>query len=315
MFEKIKEKKRIKESIDNLPTGIIFAKESGVILLANKKMYEIYYILTGEVLQSANSFWDNLYTENDRVKILEAGINPTLIIDNKSVYRFSKIAINTRNRRLNQIEAVDISELYELRKELARKNSEIAKIRAKMFETQSNLEDITRSEEMIDAKMKIHRTMGTGLANIRHYLTTGEGDIEKDLNTWKTSLELLDKDEKMIRKSQISSLKDASNALGIDISIEGEFPPNQRISKAIIWIAKECLINAFVHADAENMKMRILDKDDEYEISFENDGKAIKKELRPGGGFESIRNTVLSNYGRFEYTTTGNFVLRAYLPK
>ncbi|MFR4352954.1 MAG: hypothetical protein ACLT3H_15065 [Roseburia sp.] len=43
----------IKESIDNLPSGLAFARESGFVLLANRQMEQLSYVTTGLDLQNA----------------------------------------------------------------------------------------------------------------------------------------------------------------------------------------------------------------------------------------------------------------------
>ena len=47
----------IKESIDNLPSGLAFARESGFVLLANRQMEQLSYVTTGLDLQNAEEFW------------------------------------------------------------------------------------------------------------------------------------------------------------------------------------------------------------------------------------------------------------------
>ncbi len=308
-------KNQIKESIDNLPTGVIFAKKNGIILLANKKMYDIYYLITGEVLQSALSFWKNLDTDSERVELIELGEKPSLRIDGKEVYKFSRSVVKMHGMEVLKIDAVDITQLYELRLELLEKNKEIAKIRKKMVDTMYSLEKITSEEEIIDAKMKVHRTMGEGLASVRHYLTTGDGDISKYLSTWQTSLNLLDSDDSAIRRGYVDSLKNAGEALGIKVHILGNFPLLQKMAKVVIWVAKECLINAAVHADAENIYISIEEREDEFVIVFTNDGNKVLRDIIPGGGFASIRKVVVDFGGSFEYTTRDDFILTVYLPK
>ncbi len=43
----------IKESFDNLPTGLCFSRPEGFVLLANRKMEQLCFELTGEDFQDA----------------------------------------------------------------------------------------------------------------------------------------------------------------------------------------------------------------------------------------------------------------------
>ena len=50
-FSKRISRSSIKESFDNLPTGICFADSNGLIVLCNKRMHQLCYELMGKDLQ------------------------------------------------------------------------------------------------------------------------------------------------------------------------------------------------------------------------------------------------------------------------
>lgn len=54
----------IKESIDNLPTGLGFATVDGLVLLANQCMERLCYELTGSDFQDASIFWKKVTEGN-----------------------------------------------------------------------------------------------------------------------------------------------------------------------------------------------------------------------------------------------------------
>ncbi len=315
MFEQNNLNKQVKESLDNLPTGIIFAKENGIILLANKTMYTLYAKLSNEVLRSAHIFWESLYDDSLKAKIIDDGEMPTLIFDDATVYNFSKTKFILNGQSITQIDAVDITELYNLRLDLVEKNKQIAEIRAKLFATRKELEKIISEEEYLDAKLKIHNTMGTGLASIRRFLMTGEGDIDKNINTLKKSLELLNRDEKFEHGNQLMSLFNAAKSVGIEIEIIGEWIQNKKITKVVIWVARECLINAAIHAEAKKMYIVIDEKELAYTVSFRNDGLKPKKEIKAGGGFSSITQAVEEINGKLDIDVSDEFNLTITVPK
>ena len=62
-------KMSIKESFDNLPSGICFYEESGVLLLVNVKISELCLKITGESLLNGADFWKTLTNKTHYIKI------------------------------------------------------------------------------------------------------------------------------------------------------------------------------------------------------------------------------------------------------
>ncbi len=309
-----KYKRQVKEGIDNLPTGLIFAKTNGVIILANKKMYDIYNVIIGEIPQNCYVFWEKLYEENEHIKVLDKSKKPIIVIDDTLVYTFSMDKFYLNGQELVQIKATDITELNKVSVDLIEKNKKIKEIREKIINMKNNLENITREEEMIDAKLKIHRSMGTTLASIRRFLIDEEGDLNKALKTWRKSIELLNKDEEFFETDEFDSLINASNSVGIELEIKGAFP-DAKFNKAIMWTARECLINAAVHGSANKMLIEFSESLDAYHVSFSNNGLKPNKEIKEGGGFMAIRKVLSEVNGDFEIHLQDDFLLRLNLPK
>ncbi len=308
-------KQLIKESFDNLPTGIILANLNGVILLANRVMYQLYDQLSGEVLRSAHAFWHELSLEHQGLKLIERGVHPVLQFKDGRIYQFSKGSVQLEHKTVLQIEAVDITQLHQLRLAHLEKNRKLRQLRNKMVESQNNLERVTREEEVIDAKLKIHNTMGMGLTAIRRYLTTGRGDIDRALSSWSRSLELLVNSESFVKGDYFSSLQRAAHSIGIDLIIDGAWPRHHAVEKVIIAAGRECLINACLHGNAKRMHIAIVDLKTAYQVTFSNDGQLPDKEVKPGGGFMSIERSVSSVGGSFTFSELPQFTINLSLPK
>ncbi len=302
--------KMIKESFDNLPTGIIFAKLNGVIMLANDLMYNLYYKLDDSTLQSAHAFWYSLTQEHRQIDLIETGKTPTLQFPDGKIYRFSKRLIKIKGERVIQILAVDISELDRLRQKELSKYQKLIALRHKMVETKVNLENLTRREEVLDAKLKIHNTMGMGLAAIRRYLATGEGDLEKALTIWRRSVELLVNSDDFETTDSVQGLRQAAQSIGIALCIEGKWPKKRpKIEKVIIAVGRECLINAHLHGAARRMRITILETESDYKISFVNDGRTSNKAIVAGGGFMAIEKALEPVQGSFKVIQAAQFTV------
>ena len=77
----------VKESFDNLPTGLCFSKSNGMIQLVNYQMNELSHIITGDDLQNANVFWDAVCNGKltNNITRLVSGENPELRFADGSV--------------------------------------------------------------------------------------------------------------------------------------------------------------------------------------------------------------------------------------
>ncbi len=316
IFDKMNKKHMIKESFDNLPTGIIFAKLNGVILLANALMYDLYRELSDGTLQSAHAFWHSLTAIHDQIELLEVDNAPTLRFSNGKIYRFSKQIIEINHAQVIQIKAVDISALYQLRQTHLQKHEKLVALRKKMVETKATLENVTRQEEVLDAKFKIHNTMGMGLTTIRRYLSTGQGNLDKELTMWQRSIELLINSDTFVQQGLFEGLQKAAQSVGITLDIAGQWPDDHsEIERALISVGRECLINACLHGDAKHMQIIILETATEYQITFKNDGKTSKKPIRSGGGFMSIQKTLEKVNGSFKVVQTPQFAIILVVPR
>ncbi len=310
-----KQKKMIKESFDNLPTGIIYAKSNGVIMLANTLMYDLYYQLSNSTLQSAHAFWHSLTVAHPHIRLIEADETPTLQFANDKVFRFSKRTIKISGKHVIQIEAVDISELHHLKQTQLSKREKLIALRQKMFETSSNLEKVTRQEEMLDAKLKIHNSMGMGLASVRRYLETGKGDLDRALIIWRRSIELLVNSDSYENTDLYESFQQAAQSIGVTLNIVGKWPKNNpRAEKTIIAVGRECLINAYLHGAAKQMYIEIAKTKSDYKIAFSNDGKAPSEPIQRGGGFMSIEKTLDEVSGSFEVIEAPQFTVTTTFP-
>ncbi len=316
IFDNINKKRMIKDSFDNLPTGIIFAKTNGVILLANALMYDLYCQLSDGALQSAHAFWHSLTKPHDQIKLLETGDTPTLCFADNKIYRFNKHTTEIGYEPIIQIKAVDISAHYQLKQTYLQKQKKLVTLRQAMVETKATLENVTRQEEVLDAKLKIHNTMGMGLATIRRYLATGQGDLDKALLIWRRSIELLVNSETFVQDDLLKSLQQAAQSIGIVLEIIGKWPSKQpAIERVLISVGRECLINAALHGDAKHMQIEILEMAATYQITFKNDGKTSTKPIRAGGGFASMKKTLETINGSFDIVQTPQFAIVLELPK
>lgn len=93
----------IKESIDNLPSGLSFSSLDGFILLANRRMESLCYAITGLDFQDAENFWRFLSEgkPGESVQRLSDGKTPVFQLPDKTLKEYGEnIEALVRNREI-----------------------------------------------------------------------------------------------------------------------------------------------------------------------------------------------------------------------
>lgn len=106
----------IKESVDVLPKGLLFADKNGILLLVNTCMYELSLEILDDIPQDLHSFWKSLESGKLKEGVKRVVFRDNLLIrtnDQKS-WTFVKNLIDTDMGEITQISATDTSESAEL---------------------------------------------------------------------------------------------------------------------------------------------------------------------------------------------------------
>ena len=142
----------IKESIDNLPSGLAFARESGFVLLANRQMEQLSYVITGLDLQNAEEFWKILLSGDLQAGCsrIRTGEVPAIRLPDGSICSFSRQMIQAEGRPVIQLTAVDTTQQFALAGELEKKNEELSQVHQK-------LNDMERKWQILCAAEKFWR--------------------------------------------------------------------------------------------------------------------------------------------------------------
>lgn len=165
--ENYKLRRAIKESFDYLPSGICFFDKRGLQILCNLKMQQLIFEMTGQNLQS---FYD---IENLRTSLegLDKSQEDTFLLKSGKVWRFQKRIIkNEVGGDYIQVVASDMTELYQKREELAKKNEKLAEEKERIEILTQNIQEITKQEELLNAKRKVHEQMSENLEKVRMIL-------------------------------------------------------------------------------------------------------------------------------------------------
>ncbi len=300
----------IKESLDHLPDGALFAAQNGRVLLVNEAMLRIGRLLQEHRLVNADAFWNDItggQETDEKVVTLPDG----------TAHRFRRVTLATEEQPLVRITATDLTSLYRLTEELQQRNRELTAMNERLRQYRVHVDTYTREKEHLQIKSRIHRETGQLLLATRHaVLSENEDTMQSVLRGWKLLERSMREEPEAEWSSQAKQqLQRAADAAGAKLMIDGIFPEEKEIISLLMGACAEATINAVRHADARVITMKIRQDGAEYCVEFTNDGRNPEHATEPAGGLASLKNAVEGMGGVMEIISEPEFLLRLKIPE
>lgn len=309
----------VKNGTDNLPVGLCFYSPDGKPLLVNRRMDELCQDITGDGLLNASAFWDTLSKRHS--------VNPSdspIWVDRNdgSAWVFSRSAVTVEGRELYQLIASDMTRLHEIEKSLREGNEEMQRFNERLRRHSANVDQLTREEEILAAKIKIHDELGQALLASKYYLTHYKPDIaaelspEKLISMWEQDVALLRKEAHPVAAfDPMRELTDAAAAVGVNVMIFGAAPGDDREAMSLIFTAaRVCLTNAVRHAAATSMTITFSRIGAIHLVTITNNGTPPEDTIIEGGGLSDLRQRVEDAGGTMQIFSHPEFKLTISIP-
>ena len=312
----------IKESLDNLPSGICFADQSGLVILSNKQMYRLCYTLMGMDLQHISELLDALEKPQAGIQSVGADTNVYRFPEGK-VWKFTQSSITDADgNAYTQVLAVDVTALYEKGDELEQENRRLEEVNARARNLYAQLDDIVREEENFAVKTHVHDEMGELLGLTRNMLTQRELPPErlKALGKrWehigdtlgavgKQAGDAFDSDK------TLAELTEGIAGIGVALHVRGEFPQKSGAAYLLTAAVRECAINTVRHAKGSEMTVELTKTPHSLIAAITNDGLTPAGEVVEGGGLSALRRRIEGAGGAMQVESTPRFRLVITLP-
>lgn len=304
----------VKESLDQITTGLCFSQENGRIILSNHRMNALCHSIMGRDLQNADLFWTCLADGEVQpgVERLSVGAHPHFRLQDGSVWTFSRREIDG----VVELNAANTTELQKLTEELKEKNIQLASMNLRLQQYRENVEELTRSKERLEIKARLHGDLGQALVATRRYLQDDDGLIESPVALWKQNFSVLreqvtQKDE----KDPLEMMREAAAAAGVTVELYGDRPKHRQVDKLFSQAALEALTNAVRHAEATVLRAHLTGDEKSYTIRLSNNGRLPEGKLVEGGGLGSLRQRVEIQGGSMVITCDPEFALTITVPK
>lgn len=310
----------VKESIDQLPTGLCFHGEGGLPRLVNRQMNALCMELTGEPLLNAEAFWQALTTGDvlDPDAALQTGDVPIVRTGDMRVWSFERTPIDANGERAQQIIASDITREYEMNDRLRSENLRLAEMNRRLRQYGENVQALTREKETLAAKVRIHDELGQALLATRRLTIQPSSPAQRAevLHLWRQNLKLLQGTRDTLPETKgFAQLIAAAQAIGVRVILRGAQPPSDAVWIPLLENAiHECLTNTVRHARGTKLYIDIAQTGAATEITCTNNGALPRGPVVEGGGLSSLRRRVEYAGGSMSVRSNPRFALHISLP-
>lgn len=305
----------IKETLDNLVSGICFADKSGRIILINVAMSKLTSALIGSYPQMLWEILSSLEQPSAESGVEKLDGSLYRFPDGK-VWRFNTVSL--QGEELNgftQTTAQDVTEIYETTAKLKEDNEELHETIKEILKLYDRLSDRVREQETLALKIRVHNESGENLLAISQMIDTGETDnVEDQLKNLQHALWHFAGTGNSARDT-FDEAEQQAKAMGISLTLDGSIPMSARVEKIIVLACRECVTNCKKHAKGSAVNVKITNRDNFYTVSITNDGEKPKDEIKEGGGLTSLRQTIENAGGEMHVSHKPHFALIIDLPK
>lgn len=304
----------IKESLDQLETGLCYAQPNGLILLTNHRMNELSHAIFGKALQNANLFWQALTTSPpvEGVERIASGEQPEFRLPDGSIWTFRREMLDGAV----QITAANTTRQHQLLGELQDRHRDLEDMNTRIRSYGDKVDEYVIARERLETRVNLHGFLGQALLMTRHYLQYESGDPKRIIDIWQRNIEVLRMEaEPRQETDSLSSLRNAAKAIGMQVHVSGHLPENAQHRKLIAAIGAETLTNAVRHASAKQLWIDVEETDAAYAISYTNDGSAPAAPVTEGGGLSTARRKIEGAGGRMLIESAPRFVLTIIFEK
>lgn len=262
----------VKESLDALPDGVCFFSEDGRILLSNRRMQHISSDITGIGILNGEKLWRCIEEKSVKTDVSDGLV---IFTSDSKVWNVRRSEIEAEGNRINEIVALDVTEQYELRRELEERNERLNSVNERLRIFSRDMSRLTAEKELLDAKIKVHDDLGRSLLAFRAYLTAepSKRDRSKLLPLWRYVISVMKKETSQSEEWDAIDKTAESLNIKIEFTVDlhaglaglpvnqfgdlpaglADLPVSGAARSAIMAAIRECLTNTARHAGGDRL--------------------------------------------------------------
>lgn len=307
----------IKESFDNLPTAVCFFNEAGLPVLCNHAMQRFSFAVCGKDVQFITDLEhclaDDFMPTTDAKKDGRVFILP----DGRAWHLEKRSFTNESGNRYTQYIATDITELHENQVELQEENAQLRRVQSDLQVLSANIVTVTREEEILNTKMRVHDEMGRCLVEARKYLREGCAEsIPYDvISAWQRAVSMLKYNNETADEDMLSQVRKTCESVKLGFVQVGKLPKEESAAYLLTCAVRECVTNAVRYAGASELYADFTETETDATVVVYNDGRQPDSEIIEGGGLSTLRRRVERAGGSMTVQSRPRFKLTVTVPK
>ncbi len=303
----------IKESLDLLDCGLVFANKYGQIEYINDAMNDIFYkigikeyLLVSKIIAQIQDF------ANHGGRILSDTSVMVYVQDKYYIFSWRK---NENSGRVEQLICRDVTQKEQALVEIEKTNERSFIVQQKLIEAFGNIERVEKENETIKIKGNLHDIMAQRLS-ILHSVVSFDNNI--DLVQLKGLLSNMLPEMRgelnLPFNEKLAQLTDSFALVGVKIIIDGNINMLSAYYSLILKILRECTTNAIKHGGASEVYVTVKNLNSEFFISVSDNGINLKSFSDEGNGIKGLRYSVEQVGGKINVYSEKNFVTEILLP-
>ena len=305
----------IKESFDNLPTGVCFFNEAGLPALCNRAMHRFSFAVSGKDVQFITDLGDLLNEDFEPIDGAVKDGKVFTVSDGRAWQLEKRTVTDETGGFYTQFVALDVTDLQRNRVELTEENNQLRHTQTELKRLSANVVTVTREEEILNTKMRVHDEMGRCLVEARKYLREDSEVPESVVHSWRRAVSMLKYNNETSDEDMLSQIRQTCESVRLGFKQTGTLPKEEAAAYILTCAVRECVTNAVRYAGASELYADFTETETEATVVVYNDGKQPDSEIIEGGGLSTLRRRVERAGGTMTVQSRPRFQLTVTVPK
>ncbi|MBE6930671.1 MAG: hypothetical protein E7463_10360 [Ruminococcaceae bacterium] len=210
-----------------------------------------------------------------------------------------------------------MTDLHEHQLELMQENEQLYKVQADLKKLSANVVAITREEEILNTKMRVHDEMGRCLTAAQQYLKDESGESIPDslALSWQRAVSMIKYSNDTPDEDMLSQIRKTCEFVKVRFIQTGELPKEENAAYHLTCAVRECVTNAVRYAQATELYAAFSESESDAAVVVTNNGKVPESEIVEGGGLSTLRRRVERCGGSMTVQSFPYFQLTVTVPK
>ena len=307
----------IKEAFDNLPTGVCFFNEAGLPVLCNYAMHRFSFAVCGKDVQFITDL-EECFADDFMPAPKARKDGKVFVLSDGSAWHLEKRTFTYESgNEYTQYTAADVTDLHENRVELTKENEHLRHVQEELQRLSANIVAVTREEEVLNTKMRVHDEMGKCLVAAQKYLKEDCTDNIPDslALAWQRAVSMIKNSNDTQEEDMMLQIRKTCEYMKIRFLQTGELPKKESVAYLLTCAVRECVTNAVRYAEATELYVTFSEMEAEASVTVSNNGKIPKGEVVEGGGLSTLRRRIERAGGRMSVQSFPEFKLSVTVPK